>query len=150
MARTPTNIPASQAANLNSLANNAAKPLGVVDFNTNNAHDATVKIEAQLAAAGVSATGTLALYFIGTQDNVDWTDGINPADTADVSTQIKNATLIGSIKADVNGLLALKVSDIFSNIGQGFAQGCVIVWNKSGAALQATGNDADYQTVSYS
>ncbi|NOR69804.1 MAG: hypothetical protein GQ532_08960 [Methylomarinum sp.] len=149
MARTSNDVPAPQVANLNSLANNAAKPLGLIDFETNSAHDATIKIMAQLAAAGVSVTGTIELYFIGTQDGTDWTDGIDPASAVDVSASIKNAVRLGVIKADVNGLLVTKIVDIFSAVGNGFKQGCVVAWNKSGAATQAAGNDADYQTTNY-
>ncbi len=149
MPRSSTDIPAPQVANLNSLANNAAKPLGVVNFETNNAHDASLKLKVQLAATGIDANGTLELYFIGSADGIDWTDGIDPVSVTDVSGSIVNADRLDVLDANVDNLLVIDVVDIFSAVGNSFQQGCVIVWNKSGAASQATGNDADYQTVNY-
>jgi hypothetical protein len=150
MARTPTNTPAPQASNLNSLANGAAKSLGKIDFNANNAHEATIKIKAALNSTGVSATGVLEYYFIGSQDDVDWTDGIDPTSTSDVAASIKNSRRIKSSAANANSQVVNETIDIFAFVGSGYSYGAVIVKNSSGAALAASGNDADYQTVVYS
>jgi hypothetical protein len=151
MARTPTNTPAPQGSNLNSLANGAAKSLGKIDFNTNDAHEATIKIKATLGASGVSASGILEFYFIGAQEETgDWTDGIDPTSTSDVAASIKNARRLPTAAANANGQVVSVIIDIFAYVGSGYSYGAIIVKNSSGAALASSGNDADYQTVVYS
>jgi hypothetical protein len=151
MARTPTNTPTPQASNLNSLANGAAKSLGKIDFNSNNAHEATIKIKATLGSSGVSATGVLEFYFIGAQEEFgDWTDGIDPTSTSDVAASIKNARRLPAATANANSQIVNVTLDIFAYVGSGYSYGAVVVKNSSGAALAASGHDADYQTVVYS
>jgi hypothetical protein len=148
MARIPTNTPAPQASNLNSLANNAAKSIGKIDFNTLNAHEATLKLKVVLGAA--VATGKLDFYFIGSQDDSDWTDGIDPTSTSDLASSIKNARRLPNADANVNGGTVIVNIDIFALVGSGYSFGAILVKNASGAALAASGHDADYQTITYS
>lgn len=150
MARTPTNTAAPQASNLNSLANGAAKSIGKINFNSNNAHLATLKLKVTLASSGLDANGTLELYFLGSQDDIDWTDGIDPTSTSDESSNIVDAIHIGSLHAATASRVVNQTIDLFSRAGNGYAYGAVVVLNSSGAALPASGHDADYQTIVFS
>ena len=147
MARTTTDTACPQLTNMNSLANGQAKSLGKIDFETNGAHMATAKVELTLGSSGVSSTGLVNIYFLGSQDDTDWTDGIDPTSTSDVTSSIKNATRIASLNANANSQVVKVVLDLFSLVGDGYSLGALVVANESGAAFAASGHDGDYQTT---
>ncbi len=150
MPRTTTPITAGLASNLTSLANNAAKVIGEVDLDAAGAHELGVYVQAQLAAAGVAADGRVELWCIYSHDNVQWTDGIDVTSVLDVSAELSAARLLGSVAANVNGQRVAAHADVHPGTGSGYKFACVIVYNKSGAALDATGNDANYAATVYS
>lgn len=139
--------------NINSLANNAAKPIGVVDNSTTKALDYRVYLEVSLNTTGVSATGSLEIYLIESSESTtaDFSDGIDPAGTADVSASIKNAPLLAILNANANSQIVRAIIDIGTDL-RGLVRNCpkfwsVVVLNKSGAAILATGNEASYTAI---
>lgn len=142
------------ASNLNSLANNAAKPLGAVDNSTALALNEKVKLKMTLASTGVSSTGTIEVYALASNDNTDWTDGISTSSTTDVSASLKNAQLLAILNANANSQV---VDFNFDLIQQGGMNPLVdvpkywalVVFNKSGAAIASSGNAATYTPITY-
>ena len=143
------------ATNLNSLANNAAKPLPAVDNSSTKAVDYKVYFEATLGASGVSATGTLEIYLIESTEGVapDYTDGIDPAGTSDIASSIKNATLMRVLNANANGQVVRCVFDLTGDL-RGTNRVCpkywaLVVLNKSGAALHASAHEVTQTAIKY-
>lgn len=133
--------------NLNSLGNAAAKTLKEVDNTSTKAGDYEFWLEVVLNAAGVSATGTLEIYFLEGQisGSGDTTDGIDMAtpSTADLAASIKNATLIKSLAANANSQTVrwnARVKDFIANVPNFWS---LLIKNSSGAALAASGHDGE-------
>ncbi len=144
----------SSSANTQSLANNAAKPLGKVSNNSTLAIDYTFSLEFKLGSSGVSATGTVEIWLIESTDDSDYTDGINPDSSSDIASSIKNARLLSILTANANSQVIKWVQGL---VGAGMpapVTACpqywaVIVYNKSGATMSATAGDHDskYQAI---
>ncbi|HFE31882.1 MAG TPA: hypothetical protein ENJ17_01075 [Gammaproteobacteria bacterium] len=150
MPRTTNVIAASLESNLDSLANNAAKVVGSVDLDAAGAHELGVYVQAQLAAAGVSADGQIELWCIYSHDNIAWTDGIDVASLLDVSAALSAAVRLKNAPANVNADLVKMHAEIYPGAGGGYKYACVVIYNKSGAALDAAGNAVNYAAVVYS
>lgn len=145
------------ATNLQSLANNAAKPLPAVDNSTTKAVDYKVYFESTLAAASVSSTGTLEVYLIegseSTSTTTDWTDGIDPAGTGDIASSLKNARLLRIFNANANNQVVREVFEITADL-RGVTRNCPKYWalvvkNLSGAALHATAHEVTQTAIKY-
>ncbi|MCC6328990.1 MAG: hypothetical protein IT174_10770 [Acidobacteria bacterium] len=141
------------ATNINSLANNQAKPLPVVDNSSTKAIDAKVHFEATLGSSGVSATGTIELYLLESTESTtaDFSDGIDPTSASDVAASIKNATLLRILNANANSQVVKVIFDLTADVRNELAN-CpkywsVLVLNKSGAALAASGHEANYTAI---
>jgi hypothetical protein len=150
--------------NLNSLANNAAKPLGEVDNSTNDYPNAKLFFVFNLATSNLQMGGTIEIYFMGkieerAGDNLDWDDEINANDTNDISTDIFNLRRIKTLNANndmnsedivwnCNDLSAMHDQD-GNMIGDLPPYWSLVVWNKSGQALAASGNIGQYINVTY-
>jgi hypothetical protein len=142
----------SVASNLNSLANAAAKPLGEVNNNTTPRNNYLLNLDITLNAAGVAATGSVELWYIESDTTgTDYSDGIAPGTTSDVAASLKNARLIAVLTANANAQVVRWRASLWDRgvfeIGPFWA---LVVVNKSGAAIAASGNAATYQAVDYS
>lgn len=137
--------------NLASLASGTARPLGKVDNSALSPHADGFKIDLTipLAASGVAATGTITLYLIeAAQDTTTtYTDGINPAGTADVTAALKNARPLRTYTANANSQV---VQDSFTlptiDAPKYWA---LVIANGTGAAFAATGATAGYTPINY-
>jgi hypothetical protein len=142
--------------NINSLANNAAKPIGVVDNSSTKAVGYKIYLEITLNSSGVSSTGTVEVYLIeGTEASTgtDFTDGIDPAGSSDIASSIKNAKLLRILNANANSQVVRDVFDILGDM-RGQMMDCpkyftLVIYNKSGAAINSSGNEASYTAITY-
>lgn len=138
--------------NINSLANNAAKPLAQVDNATSvKALDYLLFVQATLASSGVSTTGTIEIYLLEAQASGagNTTDGIDMATpaTTDQAANIKNAKLLAVLAANASGQVVRwqgRLRDFIADVPNFFS---LLIVNKSGAAIAATGNDAQYVAI---
>jgi hypothetical protein len=145
--------PFATVSNLNSLANTEAKPLGKVTAVASSQVPLNYRmnLEIALASTGVSATGVLEIYLIESEDDSDYTDGIDPAGTTNIAASLKNAKLIDVLLANANSQIVRAVIDL---IGAGFPPvmdvpnfWTIVVKNLSGAALASSGHDCDFTKV---
>lgn len=139
----------AQDSNLNSLANSQAKALGKIDLSA-GVNDLHIFFQATLAGSGISSTGTIEIYWSGSQDDATYTDGIAPTGSGDVAASLKNSTLLAVLRADVNSQVVRRNIDVGSRLGSLPKFGTVVAVNKSGAALAASGNSCHFQTIVYS
>lgn len=143
--------------NVNSLANNQAKPLPAVDNSANKAVDFKVYVEITLPSSGVSATGTIEIYLIegteSTSTTTDWTDGIDPAGSANIASSIKNAKLLRIYNANANNQVVRSVFDLLSDLCGSMLNApkywALVIYNKCGATLPASGHEITYSSVKY-
>jgi len=142
------------STNLNSLADKAAKPLGVVDNTSLKYPNAFVSLNFN-ATQTLAYDGAIELYFLSCVDtsNDKWTDDINPDGTNDVSGSLVNAKMISpAITANndySNRSIVWVCNDLAKEVGDLPSKWTIIVYNKSGQALKASGNRAVYQLRSY-
>lgn len=143
------------ATNVNSLANNEAKPLPAVDNSSTKASDYKVYFEATLNSTGVSATGTIEVYLIESTESTtaDFTDGIDPAGSANIASSVKNSRLLRILTANVNSQVVRDTFEISSDL-RGLGRACpkywaLVVYNKSGAALNGSGNEVTQTAIKY-
>lgn len=143
------------ATNINSLANNAAKPLPVVDNSSTKAVDEKVHFEVTLGSSGVSSTGTIELYLLESAESTtaDFTDGIDPTSSSDVASSIKNAVLLRVLNANANSQVVKCIFDLVSDL-RGALQNCPQYWsllvlNRSGAAFAASGHEVTHTAIKY-
>lgn len=131
--------------NLNSLANGAAKPLGVVDNSTAKKPYARLEITVTLASSSVSSTGYIDWYLIRARQNTgasDWTDGISPTTTSDIASSLKNARIIRRSSANANNQVVKEVFHLpVLYPGEYWT---IVPLNGTGAAFASSGNDARY------
>jgi hypothetical protein len=151
----------SLASNMDSLADGAAKPLGAMDNSSSEYSTARLElvINLETTEANLDVDGVIELYYICSLDNTTWTDGISPSSTSDQAGNIKHARLIQAFKADKSmaGLditwvcpdLSLLGDKRGDKIGELPPYWSLIVFNRSGSAIQASGNTARYQLVTY-
>lgn len=143
--------------NVNSLANNQAKPLPAVDNSTVKAVDYKCYLEITLPSSGVSATGTIEVYLIegteNTSTTTDWTDGIDPAGSSNIASSIKNAKLLRIYNANANNQVVRGVFDLLSDLCGSMLNApkfwTFVIYNKCGATLAASGHEITYSPVKY-
>jgi hypothetical protein len=143
----------SASTNLNSLANNQAKPLGIVDNTGVKYPNAYVYLSFN-ATQTLEYDGTIELYFVGCIDtsNDKWADNINPSTTSNVSASIINTKMITPLVADEgqsNEAIVWVCNDLAKEVGDLPPKWTLVVYNKSGQALKASGHRAVYQLTSY-
>jgi len=147
----------SAASNLNSLANNTAKPLGEVDNSTNDYPSAKLHLILNLAVSGQVMGGAVEIYLISKIEdnslNSDWSDQINADDTNDVSGNIYNAQLIHTLRADevMDAVdITWNCNDLSALVGSDLPPyWTLVIFNKTGAAFVSSGHTAQYAHVSY-
>lgn len=141
----------SQEDNLTSLANSAAKPLGEVDNSSTLALDYTVYLKIQLAAASVSATGSIEVYLLEKDDATadSWTDGIDGDSTSDSVSSLKNARLLEVLVANANNQVVIWQGRIADYVSTPPKYWTLLIYNRTGAAFTGTdGNhDAFYTAI---
>lgn len=135
--------------NINNLANAEAKPLGAVDLSSELPLDVAIDFQATLAAAAVSATGSLGLFLIEgpAGGSTDYTDGIDPAGTANIAASLKNAMRIQTPVANVVNQVVrvrFRLREYLSSIPKFFS---LVLLNSTGAAIIASGNDANWTPI---
>ena len=144
----------SASPNLNSLADTAAKPLGVVDNTALKYPNAFISLNFA-ATQSLAYNGKIELYFLSCVDttNDKWSDDINPDATTDVSGSIANVTpLSPALKANndlSNESVVWICNDLAKEVGDLPAKWTIVVHNKTGQALKSSGNAAIYQLKSY-
>ena len=149
----------SSKSNLTSLAAGDAKPLGDVDCSAEVYFDAEVTpIRFKTDAAGWGAGDKLSLYLIHTTSALataaEWTDGINPDSTTDVSGSLNSAALVQTVEATANSTSytfdGFSVRDILGFVPFGWT---VVVYNEgaTGSDLTSTAGDhfAKYRLIKY-
>lgn len=135
-----------------SLASAAARASTAVDNSTNVFSDALVSIITKTNAAGTTATGTVNIYAYGTADGgTNYSEAATGTDAAITLTSPPNVRLIGSLNTVANATTykAGPFSVAYAFNGVLPDHWGIIVENKSGAALDATGGNhsAVYQGV---
>lgn len=160
--------------NLDSLANNACKPLGGQNAGAPYVDNSTLKYPSvnlfftfNLAAAGLAIGGSIELYLMKCLTTpavaTNWSEGLDPAGVADVAANIFNLAPMITLKANsaMNGLDVIcvlndiayatlqDIEGINRVVGELPPYWSVLVWNKSGVALQAAGNIAKFQLKTY-
>ncbi len=139
--------------NLQSLANNQAKPLGVVDNTGAKYPNAYVYLSFN-ASQSLEPGGTIDLYFLGCVDtaNDKWSDNINPSTTSNVSASILNTKTIIPLVADdsiSDEAIVWVCNDLAKEVGDLPPKWTIVVYNKSGQPLRPSGHRAVYQLTSY-
>jgi hypothetical protein len=161
------------ASNINSLANNACKPLGgdaglsYVDNSSLKYPSVNLFFTFNLAASGLAVGGSIEIYLLKCLDTpatvANWSDGIDPAGVADIAGSIFNLAPIITLRADsamnnldviyvFNDIAYSQFKDIdgtLRSIGEMPKYWTLAVWNKSGAAIQGAGNAAKFQLKTY-
>ncbi len=135
-----------------SLTNNSARESTVVDNTTNLFLDALVMVKVKSAAASTAATGYVNVYAYATvDDGTTYSDTATGSDAAITLTAPPNVRLIGVINVVANSTTyksgPFSVAAAFGGVLP--AKWGIILVNKTGATLTATGGDhaAIYQGI---
>jgi hypothetical protein len=140
-----------KSTHLNSLANNAAIPLGTVDMSTNDYPNAKVHFTIDLST-DLDPGGTVDIYMLGSLDDTLWTDGIDPDSTANQSTNLRNAQKIVELKADGDmntQAINWVCNDLSYLVGDLPPYWALMPKNNSGSAFVSSGNTAEYYRATY-
>ncbi len=132
---------------LNSLGSNAAREGTAVDNGTNLFLDALVEV---LVTAGtVAADKRVLVYAYDSADGTNYSDNVTGSDAALTMRSPTNLRLIGVIETPTNSVAyrsaALSVARAFG--GRLPPKWGIVVENRSGAGLAASGNSAQYRGV---
>lgn len=120
---------------LASLADSAGRASTAIDESTNLYVSADVRVKIKTGAAGVSATGYVAVYLVRSEDGTNYDDGFAGTDAA--LTPV-NSTLLGYLTANANATTYQGVFDL-QQLGITLPRKWAIcVLNKTAAALDAT------------
>ncbi len=135
----------SQEDNIHGLANNEAKPLGEVDNSATLALDYMVFFRTTLNSSGVGSTGTIELLLLEKDDSSadKWTDNIDADGTSNIASSIKNAKVLEILAANANSQVVqchFRLGDYIAHAPKYWS---IIVYNKSGATLDADDADSD-------
>jgi hypothetical protein len=138
----------TNASNLHSLANNAAKPLGKVDNST--ALDFAFLIELEFTAGGTNAEPkNLEIYVIvaASDTTTTYTDRIDPAGTSDIASSLRQADCIENIRVDTISIAYR--SNFILDLGHPWPFWALVAKNMSGSSLAASGALAHYRPLKY-
>jgi hypothetical protein len=126
---------------LASLANNGQRASTAIDNTTNLFRSIKLRLDLKSGASGVSATGFVNVYAVGSVDGgTTYDEGATGSDAGITLTVPPNARLIGCINMVANATTyhsrMMEVADAFSGTLPDHI--VIIVENKSGAAFDAT------------
>ncbi len=139
---------------LTSLANSAAKGLGSLGATlTEYVDDNVAPIKIKTGAASVSASGTVLVYVVTSEDGSNWTNGIDPTSTSDQSSKLTGLTPLSPVlNANANATTYFFPEfSIYSILGFMPSYWSVVILNQTGAAFDATASNftAKHSLVSY-
>jgi hypothetical protein len=125
---------------LASLANNGQRASTAVDNTSNLFETALLAIKVKSGASGVSATGVVNIYLVGTADGGStYAEAATGTDAGITLTSPPNVRLIGTINVVANATSYEAVFDVAKAMDGTLPDHWVIVVeNKTGAALDAT------------
>lgn len=135
---------------INSLANNGARASTAVDNTTNLFLDALVQLIINSPTSSTSSTGYINVYAYGTTDGgTTYSDSASGSDAAITLTVPPNARLIGVINVVANSTVyegpPMSVAAAFGGVLPDHWG--IIVENKTGGTMAASGNSAFYQGI---
>jgi hypothetical protein len=150
-----TNMPNGPGAgtdNLTGLTN--GKALGLGNLTNGGTPYANVMIPPIKIKTGTTASGTLSLYLITSEDGTIYTDGISPTSTSDQSGKIVTATLAAKINVSVTAAAYyFPEIDVLATLGFANMPNDVaaVMLNNSGGALDGTAANfsANYLPVTW-
>ena len=136
-------------SNITSLAALAAKPLGLVDNGATPIFDVDINPIKIKTNTGQAAGDTCTLYLIHSEDNLDWTDGIDPAATVDVAASLIVAMPVQTIKTEAAATIYyFDGFSLFSVLGKAPRYWTLVLLNNAAAgSLSATAADHAAQYV---
>jgi hypothetical protein len=129
---------------LGSLGNNSARESTYIDNGTNLFLDALVGVRVRSNSSGTSSTGSVLVYAYGTiNGGSNYTEGATGSDAAITLTSPTNLRLVGVINVVANSTTysagPFSVATAFG--GTLPERWGVVIENRSGAALDATGGN---------
>lgn len=135
---------------LASLASAAAREGTVIDNATNLYLDALVYVACKLAAGTPASDKAIYVYAYGSEDGTNFGDNVTGADAALTMRSPTNLRLIGVINTPDAGGLTYKSQPM--SVAAAFGgvlprEWGIVVENKTGLALDATGNAASFTGV---
>lgn len=146
--------PGTGGDGLTGLPSTQAKGLGTLGLAQHQYYDDNIAPIQIRSGTGTSASGTVGLYLVVSEDGVNWTDGINPNVAADQSAKLANASSyqIYSIPVNVDStLFYFREFSVVSKLLFMPSFWAVVIWNQSGAALDPTNTNfrAQHSLVDY-
>jgi hypothetical protein len=135
-----------------SLASLGQRSSLAVDNSTNLFLDVLVSVKVKSNASGTSSTGSVNVYAAGTTDGGTTYGGGEASMGTDAGVTLSappNIVLIGVINVVANAVTYVKSG---MSVAQAFSGSmpdhwCLVIENKSGAALDATVGSANYQGI---
>ena len=126
----------SYVSRMTSLANDAAKVLATISFDSiNSPADVLFHLETKTGASGVdTVSGAYEFYLLSKMGTDDWTDGIDPTTDTDIAASLKDAVHIKPTKANANALAIDIYRYLSSIIGPIPDQVAIVIKNLTGAA----------------
>ncbi|HWS93831.1 MAG TPA: hypothetical protein VN306_15480 [Mycobacterium sp.] len=145
--------PGQSTDNLTALQNGQAKGLGALGTTLVQYYDDIVAPIQIKSGSSVSGSGSVSLFLVCSEDGTNWTNGINPNSSADQSSLIGTLTpLTPAVTVASNATIyVLPEFSIYSLLGFMPTYWSIVVYNQSGAALDATATNfiAKHSLVSY-
>ena len=145
--------PGQSTDNLTALPNGQAKGLGALGTTLVQYYDDIVAPIQIKSGSSVSGSGSVSLFLVCSEDGTNWTNGINPNSSADQSSLIGTLTpLTPAVTVASNATIyVLPEFSIYSLLGFMPTYWSIVVYNQSGAALDATATNfiAKHSLVSY-
>lgn len=136
--------PGETTDNLTSLGDGEAKGLGAIDSG-DKADEVVAPIRVKSDAAGWAAGDKMSLYLVHSEDDVVWTDDIDPNATTDQAAKILAAHHVQTLPLEANATnLWFREFSLFSELGFMPKWWGVVVFNQAVAAdadLSATDTD---------
>ncbi len=149
------NGPGAGTDNVTSLPNNQAKGLGSLGTSVTQYYDDNVQpFQLKSGASGVSASGSVSFYLVGSEDGTHWTNGIDPTSPVDQSGKLAgliplSPAMAMTANATTYTYLWFSVAAAFQGTMPSFWS--VVIYNQSGAAFDATAANhiAKHSLISY-
>jgi hypothetical protein len=145
--------PGQSTDNLTALPNGQAKGLGALGTTLVQYYDDIVAPIQIKSGSSVSGSGNVSLFLVCSEDATNWTNAINPNSSADQSSLIGTLTPLApavTVASDAT-IYVLPEFSIYSLLGFMPTYWSIVVYNQSGAALDATATNfiAKHSLVSY-
>ena len=136
--------PGETTDNLTSLGDGEAKGLGAIDSGA-KADEIIAPIRVKSDAAAWAAGDKVSIYLVHSEDDIVWTDNIDPDATADQAAKILAAHHVQTLPLEANDTeLWFREFSLFSELGFMPKWWGVVVFNQgvaTGADLSATAGD---------